>query len=182
MARINAAVFCGERPPFDLSLAALTLGMLGSTANAFEFDSGNPDLRVRWDNSLKYSAASRVKGHPDKLTQGQPSTNLDDGVRNFGKGLISSCLDLLPEFDITYQNIGSRVSGAAGYDDAYNKETDNNAPDRVNNLSGDHFTNDTRDLHGRNAEVLDAFIFGKREIADSAISGRLGQYATRGED
>lgn len=53
MARKNAAVFRGERPPFALSLAALMLGMIGANANAFEFDSGNPDLRVRWDNTLK---------------------------------------------------------------------------------------------------------------------------------
>jgi len=177
MARINAAVFRGARPPFTLSLAALMLGMLGSTANAFEFDSGNPDLRVRWDNTLKYSAAWRVEGQSDKLTQGPSSINLDDGDRNFGKGLISSRLDLLSEFDITYQNIGARVSGAAWYDDVYNKATDNNAPDRVNSLSGDHFPNDTRDLHGRKVEVLDAFIFGKGEIGDRDISGRLGQYA-----
>lgn len=177
MAPTPAAVLRGGRPPFALSLAALMLGMLGSTANAFELDSSSPDLRMRWDNTLKYSSAWRVEGQSDKLTQGQTSLNLDDGDRNFGKGLISSRLDLLSEFDITYQNVGARVSGAAWYDDVYNKPTDNNAPDRINSLSGDHFDSETRDLHGRKAELLDAFIFGKGEIADRAISGRVGQYA-----
>lgn len=177
MALIPAAVLRGEHPPFALSLAALMLGMLGSTANAFELDSGNPDLRMRWDNTLKYSSAWRVEGQSDKLTQGQTSLNLDDGDRNFGKGLISSRLDLLSEFDITYQNVGARVSGAAWYDDVYNKQTDNTAPDRINSLSGDHFDGDTRDLHGRKAGLLDAFIFGKTEIAGRAVSGRVGQYA-----
>ncbi|WP_443699772.1 DUF1302 domain-containing protein [Pseudomonas sp.] len=177
MARKNAAVFRGERPPFALSLAALMLGMIGANANAFEFDSGNPDLRVRWDNTLKYSAAWRVEGQSDKLTKGQTSLNLDDGDRNFDKGLISNRLDLLSEFDVTYQNFGARLSGAAWYDDVYNKKTDNNDSGRNNSLSGDDFPSDTRELHGRKAELLDAFIFGKGHVGDRAISGRIGQYA-----
>ena len=177
MARTDSAALCGARPPFALSLAALMLGMVGSTANAFELDSGNPEIRMRWDNTLKYSAGWRVKNQSDKLTQGQTSLNLDDGDRNFDKGLISSRLDLLSEFDISYQNVGARVSGAAWYDDVYNKETDNNAPDRINSFSGDSFPGDTRELHGRKAELLDAFIYGKGEMGGKAISGRIGQYA-----
>jgi hypothetical protein len=179
MARIEAAVIGGRRPPFALSLAAVLLGMLNSTANAFEFDSGNPDLRLRWDNTLKYSSAWRAHDPSSKLTEGQTSLNQDDGDRNFKKGLVSSRVDLLSEFDITYQNFGARVSGAAWYDDVYNKSNDNNSVGRVNSYSvaSDHFTDDTRDLHGRNAELLDAFIFGKGEIAGRAVSGRIGQYA-----
>ena len=39
--------------PLTLALLALAAGH----AQAFEFDTGNPDLRARWDNTLKYSAA-----------------------------------------------------------------------------------------------------------------------------
>ncbi|WLH15462.1 DUF1302 domain-containing protein [Pseudomonas hefeiensis] len=151
--------------------------MVGSTAHGFELDSGNPDLRMRWDNTLKYSAGWRVESQSDKLTQGQTSLNLDDGDRNFDKGLISNRLDLLSEFDISYKNVGARVSGAAWYDDVYNKKTDNNASDRINSFSGDHFPSDTRKLHGRKVELLDAFIYGKGEVGGNAISGRVGQYA-----
>lgn len=172
-----SAACCGARPPFTLSIVALILGMLSSAAQAFEFDSGNPDLRVRWDNTLKYSAAWRVHDQSDKLTNGQTALNQDDGDRNFNKGLISSRLDLLSEFDITYQNVGARVSGAAWYDDVYNKSTDNNAAGRANSFSADQFTSDTRDLHGRDAEVLDAFVFAKGEVAGRSASGRIGQYA-----
>lgn len=165
-------------PPLKpLTLAILALA--ASHAQAFEFDTGNPDLRARWDNTLKYSAAWRTQDPSSKLTEGQTALNLDDGDRNFDKGLISNRLDLLSELDITYGNVGARVSGAAWYDDVYNRGTDNNDPSRANSYSVDYdeFTDDTRTLHGRKGELLDAFVFGKTEIGEMPVSGRLGQYA-----
>lgn len=168
-------------PPLkSLVITFMTLAGGGiSTAQAFEIDSGNPDLRLRWDNNIKYSSAWRTKDQSSKLVEGQTSLSQDDGDRNFDKGLISSRLDLLSEFDVTYGNVGARLSGAAWYDDVYNKSNDNNAPDRVNSYSVDydHFTHDTRKLHGRQGELLDAFVFGKTEINDMQASGRIGQYA-----
>ncbi|GAB7528424.1 hypothetical protein PS3A_08320 [Pseudomonas sp. 3A(2025)] len=161
--------------PLAMTLLALTAGQ----SQAFEIDTGVPDLRVRWDNTLKYSAAWRTQEPSSRLTEGQTSLNLDDGDRNFRKGLISNRLDLLSEMDITYGNVGARVSGAAWYDDAYNRGTDNNDPSRSNSTSVryDQFTDDTRTLHGRKGELLDAFIFGKTEIGDMPVSGRVGRYA-----
>lgn len=162
---------------FAISVLAITAGV--PDARAFEFDTGNPDLRVRWDNTLKYSSAWRTKDQSDKLIEGQTALNQDDGDRNFDKGLISNRLDLLSEMDITYQNVGARVSGAAWYDDVYNRGTDNNDPSRANSYSVDfdEFTDDTRTLHGRKGELLDAFLFGKTDIGDMQASGRVGQYA-----
>ncbi|MNB82589.1 hypothetical protein D3C76_773500 [compost metagenome] len=179
MARTHTAAYCGGRPPFALGMVGLMIGVLSTNVQAFEFDSGNPDLRLRWDNTIKYSNAWRLKDQSNQLTQGQVALNQDDGDRNFNKGLISNRLDLLSEFDITYQNFGARVSGAAWYDDVYNKSNDNNSVGRVNSISvsNDHFTDDTRDLHGREAELLDAFIFGKGEVGEMPVSGRIGQYA-----
>jgi hypothetical protein len=163
-------------PPF-----ALTLMLVGfmPMAQAFQFETGDPDLRVRWDNSFKYSAAWRTENPSDKLVGGPATINLDDGDRNFDKGLISNRLDLLSEMDVTYNNVGARVSGAAWYDDVYNRHNDNDAPDRVNSYTVDYdqFTDDTRALHGRKAELLDAFVFAKGELGDLPVSGRLGQYA-----
>ena len=159
------------------SFLAITAGI--PDVHAFEIETGNPDLRVRWDNTLKYSAAWRTKSQSNKLTEGQTALNQDDGDRNFNKGLISNRLDLLSEMDITYQNFGARVSGAAWYDDVYNQGNDNNDPTRSNSYSVryDAFTDDTRTLHGRKGELLDAFIFGKTEIGDMPVTGRVGQYA-----
>lgn len=162
---------------FAISMLAITAGL--PDAHAFEFDTENPDLRVRWDNTLKYSAAWRTKDQSDKLIEGQTALNQDDGDRNFDKGLISNRLDLFSEMDITYKNVGARLSGAAWYDDVYNRGTDNNDPTRANSysVSYDEFTHDTRDLHGRKGELLDAFLFGKTDIGDMQATGRVGQYA-----
>lgn len=176
MARFHTAALRGGRPPFALSLAALVVGVLSSGAQAFEFDTGIPDLRTRWDNTLKYSAAWRTENKSDKLSEAQ---NLNDGDNNLDKGLISNRLDLLSELDITYKNVGARLSGAAWYDDVYNKSNDNDADGSVNSYSvdPDHFTDDTRKVHGRKGELLDAFLFGRGELGSMPVSGRIGQYA-----
>ena len=171
----GAGAGCALTPAAALVAAAL-LGTPGHS-QAFEFDTGNPDLRIRWDNTLKYSAAWRTEGQSDRLTEGSTSLNLDDGDRNFDKGLISSRVDVLSEMDITYQNVGARISGAAWYDDAYNRNTDNNAADRINSFDGDDFPDATRTLHGRKAELLDAFVFAKGDVGEMPASARLGQYA-----
>ena len=151
-------------------------------AVAFQFDTGIPDLTTSWTNTLKYSNAFRVKGREGSVSGGPgtsvPNPNMDDGDRNFGTGLISNRLDLLSDLDVRYKDVGARLSGAAWYDSVYNESNDNNSPSTSNALSvsNNHFTEATRDLHGRKAEVLDAFVYGSREVGETRVSGRLGQF------
>jgi len=164
-----------------LRLTRLTATLLGcsvlSSAYAADFDTGNPDLKIRFDTNVKYSNAWRVKDQQHKLVA---DANLDDGDRNFDKGLISNRLDLFSEFDISYQKVGARVSGAAWYDDVYNKGNDNDSPGTVNSYSVryDRFTDDTRDLHGRDAEFRDAFVYANYDLGDEMWGvARLGQHS-----
>ena len=84
------------------------------SANAFEIDTGNPDLKLRWDNTVKYSNAFRLK---DQMRPCSPATpaprNLNDGNNNFGKGLVSNRFDLFSELDLQMRNFGARVSGVS---------------------------------------------------------------------
>ena len=130
---------------------------------------------MRWDNTVKYSAGWRVKEQSPTLLSG---INADDGDRNFNTGLISNRLDLLSEFDATYKNMGMRVSGAAWYDTVYNRANNNNSPATVNAFSVPYneFTDATRNLHGRKAEILDAFVFGRGHISDVPASFRAGRH------
>ena len=105
-----------------VALVALSGALGGVTAQAFELDTGNQDLKVRWDNTLKYSNAVRTKSPSAQLTA---DPNLDDGNRNFGKGIISNRVDLLTELDVGYKDFGARLSGAAWYDTVYNRTNDN---------------------------------------------------------
>lgn len=134
-------------------------------AYAFEFDTGNPDFTARWDNTFKYTAAFRVKNRSTKLTS---SLNQDDGDRSFDRGLVSSRIDLLSELDLAYKAIGMRVSGAAWYDDIYNRSNDNNSASTFNAISVPYneFTGATRKLHGRKAEILDAFVYAKGSLGE----------------
>ncbi|MHC8411320.1 DUF1302 domain-containing protein [Pseudomonas sp. Hz4] len=172
------------------SVVVATSLMAAGYSLAAPIDVGNPDIKLRWDNTLKYSAGMRLKNQSDTLTQNVPATrgsgagpaalNGDDGDRNFKRGrLISNRFDLLSEMDLVFRDdFGFRVSGAAWYDDVYNHKNDNDSPATNNSLSVPHneFTDDTRDLHGRKAEILDAFVFGGADVGTARVSGRLGQH------
>lgn len=166
-----------SRPCLRPLVAMLAMAGAFSTlpAQAFEVETDNPDLKVRWDNTFKYSNAARLKSASSTLLA---DPNLDDGDRNFGKGLISNRLDLLSELDVGYKNWGARISGAAWYDSVYNRRNDNNSPATANAYSVpyDEFTKETRNLHGRKAEVLDAYVFGRFDLDGRQATVRLGRH------
>lgn len=158
--------------------------------HALEFDTGNPDLRVTWNNTFKYSNAYRLKDASGGLLEsGYPSAgpgdftgyNLDDGNRNFrNKGIVSNRLDWLSELDIGTRNIGMRLSTAAWYDSVYNRSNDNDSPGtNAASLTGrptNEFTAGTRRLHGRDAEVMDAFVFAKGNVGELPGTLRVGRH------
>lgn len=160
-------------------LAASGLFGMSSGIHAAEIDLGESDVKLRWDNTVKYSAAWRVNKLDGRVAGTANNPNLDDGDRNFGKGLISNRLDLLSELDASYKAFGVRVSGAAWYDDVYNRGNDNNGAGAINSSSvpAGEFTRATSRLHGQKAEFLDAFTYGRVDLApESSVSYRLGRH------
>jgi hypothetical protein len=159
-----------------MALSFLITGTCASSVSAFEIDSGLTDVQLRWDNTVKYSGAFRLKDPSEKLIA---DPNSDDGDRNFKKGLVSNRVDLLSEFDFSYKDVGARVSGAAWYDSIYNKSNNNDSPLTSNQgpAYNNEFLNATKKLHGRKAEFLDAFIFGRGTVGDNRLAFRAGQYA-----
>lgn len=172
----------GGRAAWPLALLAQA-ALLATNACAFEIDAGNPDLKLRWDNTVRYSAAWRVKGQDAALVSGPDAANFDDGDRNFNKGLISNRVDILSEFDAVHSSgFGARVSAAGWYDSVYNGSNDN--PGFAGGAFPNHtstpyneFTRTTRRLHGRQAELRDAFVFGKADVGGMPLTLRLGQHA-----
>ncbi|MBX6689836.1 DUF1302 domain-containing protein [Pseudomonas sp. USTB-Z] len=160
------------------STLSIALALCSAEVMAFQFDTGVEGLKTSWDNTIKYSNAWRLNERADNVMASSPNPNKDDGDRNFSTGLISNRFDLLSELDIKYGDIGARLSGAAWYDTVYNEKNDNNSPGTANPVSVDYneFTDKTRDLHGRDAEILDAFVYGAREIGSTRLSARLGQF------
>ena len=165
-----------QRRPLAIAAA---LALLGGATTAAEIDTGNPDLKLRWDNTIKYSAAVRTGKRSDALLS---NANNDDGDRNFNRGLTSNRLDLLSELDAQIGAFGARVSAAAWYDTVYNRSNDNpgfaggGTPNQTS-VPYNEFTDATRTLHGRKAEVLDAFAFGRFDLGESRATFRLGSHS-----
>lgn len=128
-------------------------------AYSIDFDTGNPDLKVTWNNTFKYSTAYRLHDADPALTTSSfnPSANdmytfnQNHGDLNFKKkGMISDRVDWLTELDVGTKNTGARVSAAYWYDLVYNRgnHNDGSVLDSSNVLSGrpsNVFNPDTRD-------------------------------------
>jgi hypothetical protein len=170
--------------PLRHTLLATAALLACSGAAAVEFDTGNDDLKVRLDTTAKYSAAWRMNDRSPALANtvfgpagvvGPNNLNQADGDNNFGRGLVSNRIDLLGELDARYRNYGARVSAAAWYDSVYNHGTDNTTT-TSNHIPASEFPADTRKFMGRDAEVLDAFVFGRFDLGDEPLTLRLGRH------
>lgn len=156
--------------------AAIAVLLASSPTQAVELTAQDAAIKVRWDNTLKYSVGARIKDASPLLVS---DPNLDDGNRNVGKGAISNRVDWFSEMDLTFGNFGARVSGAAWYDAVYQRGADNTSPFTYNPVSVPHtqFTEATRKLHGKKGELLDAFLFAKGQLGDMAATVRVGRHA-----
>ena len=161
-------------------LALAVLAVVGSHANAFEFDTPD-DWSIRWDNTLKYNLMMRVADqNKGNLTN---SLSTADPTLSFDKGdVVSNRVDLLSEMDVIWKDsFGFRVSAAAWYDHAYS--SDMNQPNSI----APHWTNpsvgvgelnsEAEDNHYLGAEILDAFIFANLDFGDMAANLRLGRHS-----
>jgi len=130
---------------------------------------------LRWDNTLRYTAAFRLQ-HYDEALVADP--NADDGDRNFAPGLISDRLDLLSELDISNGPFGIEASGAFWYDTVYHQTNSNDSPATFNPYTVPHnrFTHATEILDGQDADLLNAFAYGSFNLGDMPVSFRIGRH------
>ena len=171
------------RSPFRLATiaAATLLATLSSGgAHAFEFDTGNPDVSVRWDNTLRYNYANRVANRDPKIGNYVVS---DEGTYSFNAGeTVANRIDVLSEFDLTYQKrYGMRVSAAGWYDNAYGSTSQSNPypplvniPSYVNHQYSPYVQ---RYYAGPSGEWLDAFLFGGFDIGNVPVNMKLGRHS-----
>ncbi len=181
-----------------ITRAAWTLVALGSAtlAHAIDFDTGNDEVKVRWDNTVKYTAAYRT-GNPDQAVAasipaplgGSGNPNVDFGDLNFDRGLINNRIDLLSEFDVSWRKqLGLRLSGAAWYDTVYNQDSQDFPrstpytllPNNQAALQGGpnyRMSDSAKKLMGNKAEFSDAFVYGSADLGEGRkLSGRLGRH------
>ncbi|MCY1391293.1 hypothetical protein D9M71_61310 [compost metagenome] len=165
-----------------LRISTLALCVMGGgNAWAFAIDTGNEDLQLRFDNTLRYNFGQRLESQ-DKAILANP--NNDDGDRNFNKhSTVANRIDILTESDIVYkQKYGARVSAALWYDDAYAGDLDNKNVATSNHLDSSGrpalgLSNYTeRYYEGPSGEILDAFVFGGFDIGEQQLRLRAGRH------
>jgi Protein of unknown function (DUF1302) len=166
----------GSLKPIASAAALLCMFGISVGASAGEIELANDDVKMRWDNTIKYSAGYRLKSPSATLTA---DPNQDDGNRNFKKGLISNRFDLLSELDVAYKkDYGFRVSAAAWNDDVYKRTNDNDSAATANNSSvaSNAFNDRTRTLHGQKVDLLDAFAYANGNVNELPANVRLGRH------
>jgi uncharacterized protein DUF1302 len=162
-------------------IAAATVLMAGSAGSAFAFevDTGNPDVSIRWDNTVRYNVATRVEDRDSKIGNSAIS---DEGTYSFDKGdIVSNRVDVLSELDFVYKkNMGFRTSYAAWYDAAYGDHSESN-PNRPLSLIPSYvnheYSNYVKNLyHGPSGEWLDAFAFTNFDAGEVPVKLKAGRH------
>jgi len=180
---MNRSTSARAVPALQRRALALAVGCAlaaAGSAQAFEIATGNPDLALRWDNTVRYNAGMRVESQ-DAAILGNP--NFDDGDRNFKKNsLVTSRIDVLSEFDLVYKrSYGFRASAAGWFDPAYS-HLDNTNTATANTLrnglpvAGELSDYTRRYSKGPSGEILDAFVFANVDAGNVPVNLKAGQH------
>jgi hypothetical protein len=171
---------CARRAFAPSSVAVATaLALSAGAGQAIEIATGNPDLTVRWDNSVRLNLATRVESRDSKIGN---SALADEGTYSFDKGdMVAKRLDLLSEFDIVYKRrFGARVSATAWYDGAYGSTSRSNPNAPLSNIPsyvGNQYSSTVKRLYrGGTGEIMDAFVFGGVDLGDIPVRAKLGRH------
>jgi hypothetical protein len=175
----------GRRARRSAAIAGVLAGCaVVPAAFALDIDTGNSDLKVRFDNQLRYALGVRGEQVNDAFGN---SPTYDETEYRFKRGkVMMNRLDLLSEFDAVYKNkFGARVSGAAWYDHAYHdgKAVTNPgelAPGLPYSAIGNYINNDysstTKRFNRSGGELLDAFAFGNFDLGNAQLNVKLGKH------
>ena len=175
------------------ALTAMTFafGMgLACETSALQIDTGNADLKLRFDTTVRYNLGLRAQDCDQNICgngAGLGDVTAHQSDRKFPKAgdVITNRIDVLPEFDAVYRGrFGVRVSGAAWYDAAYRNRIEGDpALDALGAVAqgagpvgGRYIPYTKRYVMGPSGEFLDAFVFGKFNIGDVPVTVKLGQH------
>ncbi|MCY1339263.1 hypothetical protein D9M68_251100 [compost metagenome] len=160
------------------ALALLPL-LIGATAQAAEFSVADNQISGSLDTTLSYGAMWRVQGRDDDNIS---DINADDGNRNFDTGLVSEVYKVTSDLSAKYENYGLFARGTAYYDtqimdkrNDYYSTTDGVERPSQAFPDDDHFTQDTRHVAGRKAELLDAYLYGNWDVYEQPLSAKVGR-------
>ena len=151
--------------------------LVAAQAQAVEFSFADNEITGSLDTTVSYGQLWRVQGQ-DKTNN---DINTNDGNRNFDTGLVSEVFKITSDLEASYQNYGVFIRGTAFYDtqimDKRNDYLDNNSPAQPSQSfpRDNTFTRETRHKAGRDAQILDAYVYGNWDVGNMPVSGRLGK-------
>jgi hypothetical protein len=159
--------------------------MSSQAAHAVSIDLGDPDLVLRWDNSLRYNLGVRAQQQDPAILA---NSSYDNSDSKFKRGdIVVDRFDLLSESDLVYKRRnGARLSAALWADLAYIGDSELTADSSfvvpgVGNTSSaypnERYTAYVRRWNrGQSGEVLDAFVFAGFDAGKVPIDVKLGQH------
>jgi hypothetical protein len=159
-----------------LQLGGAALALAALPAYAFNIQTGNPDLAVRWDNTLKYNLGWRAEGRDSNLVN---SPGYDSSTLYRDKGdVVTNRLDILSEMDFIYKDAhGFRVSAAGWNDFAYDDDVKyNDALGVAPTYPNRKFSSNVKRYYDRSGELLDAFAFTRLDVGSMPLNLRLGRH------
>ncbi|MDF3842954.1 DUF1302 family protein [Pseudomonas citronellolis] len=156
---------------------ASVLGLV-SPAWAFSIDTGNPDVDLRFDNTVRYTLGWRMESPDSRIYH---NNHYDESDLKFDKGdLVQNRVDLLTELDMSYQRrMGFRLSAASWYDNAYKDDDVKTWSGSTFDSSYDHnnYSHTTeRYYRGPSGEILDAFVFNRFDLGSVPVNVRAGRH------
>lgn len=186
MVKANKRKSCFTATRLSLSVA-VALAAIGSASSwAFTIDTANPDIKARWDNTVRYNTGWRMEDIKPEFANAYGS---DETESRFKKhDMVINRLDLFTEFDFIYKtNYGFRVSAAGWSENAY-KDTS-----QTGSLIDSTFTGPMsvpsnygtskkyskyakRYVTGSSGEIFDAFVFSNFILGDTSLNLKLGQH------
>lgn len=159
-----------------LAGAALALGGFGA-AQALEIDTGVPELKMRWDNTVRYNISMRAEGKDPKIAN---APNNDESDNKFDRGdVVNNRLDLFSEMDLVYAGqTGLRLSAAGWYDAGYRNQSVARSGTFPTSYDNDTYSSFTKRYYtGPSAELLDAFVFGNFDIGSTTLRVKAGKHS-----
>ena len=153
--------------------------MWTGNAAAFQFEPADPDMEIRWDNTVRYNVGVRVNDRDRTIGD---TWTMQAGEYSFDQGdLVTNRVDLLTEFDfVIKKNYGFRLSGAAWYDAAYDDDVRGNPAFQAAGLGTTYprnkFTSKVKRFYQQGGELLDAFVFGRAQFGQMPLDVRFGRH------
>lgn len=161
-------------------LALAVAATMSGQASAFVIDTGNPDIRLRLDNTVRYNASWRVEDQDDDILS-NPQGLYDESDSKFDRGdMVQNRIDVLTELDLVYKNTtGFRVSASTWYDHAYRDDDVEtwSGSGLQTSYDGDSYSGKTeRYYRGLSGEILDAFVFHRFNAGDIPVNVKAGRH------